>query len=268
MRLYYQICLSIIISLFLLKACSKQELRNNTPVNVLLLGSSFTGYYQYMLPDLVNFNNDSINKVSLVIGGGTLEMHTQSHAMKLIRERNWDYILIQESGFSLSLNDSLFQLRTIPFAQMLMDTIYSYNPSARIGFYMPHAYEFGNKVMCEYDSAICTHKGMQKRIINNSIKLSKTFNTDLAPVGYYWNIFSETYPEIDLFNHDEVHQSHNGSYLTACIIYHTMYNKTPLGAPCNKNLSQEVSAIIQEFVHSKVINNNDWNKYYKQVNEE
>ena len=221
-----QIILTTIISLLLIVACSKEE---NEPVfDVLLIGSSFTNGYSLMLQEIVFNSGDSINRLTSSIGGGTIKRHLiDAKTLQFISENELDYVMIQESGYNASFTHEEFQESTIPYLKTLIDTIKYYSPDARIGLYMSHAYKTGNTGKCEKDSLICDYKGMQKRIIQNYTAIAEKFNLEVAPVGHYWQKFNNENPKIKLWSSDNIHAAPIGNYLTASIIFETIYNHKP-----------------------------------------
>ncbi len=76
----------------------------------------------------------------------------------------------------------------------------------------------------------------------------KTWGGQIAPIGTAWKVCHAVYPWIDLYD-DEKHPSDAGTYLAACVIYQTIYHKTPVGLPVTLpglRLSAETAGELQQ----------------------
>jgi hypothetical protein len=265
---YFFICLFILfISVFL--SCENEEKNDYTslPVNVLYLGSSFTGSIYVYFDSLVFYNGDSIYKNIYTIGNGTLEAHHESDkTLKMISETDYDYILLQESGYRSAAPLNEIEEVTAPNLKFLIDTINKYCPKAKIGLFMTHAYKNGNPDRCNDDNVVCNFEGMQQRIIDNCLNLSERFGLELSPAGYYWKKFLEVHDSIELWVGDNSHPTRDGAYLESCIIYSVMYKKSPLGAPVPKYIKENRCKLIQEFVDERLpYLTQDWKSCYYEL---
>jgi len=89
---------------------------------------------------------------------------------------------------------------------------------------MPWAFEDGTLWL---PGGTDTYFDMQKRIYNNSIKFADEIGLLIAPVGWAWNevltrkIKEPPYLHLADYNHP----SKKGSYLTACVLYATIFKE-------------------------------------------
>jgi len=258
-----QILLLSVVLLTLLFACKKEE--HELPVKkILLIGSSFTGNYHNYIDSLVACNNDSIIKKVYSIGNGTFKKLTENnYFLNLLSHEKYDYYMLQEAAYMSCLKENEVRNSTVLHLNVLLDTIKKFNPEARIGLYMPHAYEFGHADRCSVDTVVCDYWGMQKRIIDNHIIISQHFNIELAPVGFVWMKFKEKYPNVDLYT-DSFHGSPEGRYLTACVVFSIIFKKSIVDTPVPSDLLFENAQLIQQFVNDLLNSNNDWQKHYLQ----
>lgn len=58
--------------------------------------------------------------------------------------------------------------------------------------------------------------------------VSKKLNVEVAPAGLAWLQSERERPELNLYA-DELHPEAKGSYLTACVLYATIFKKNPTG---------------------------------------
>ena len=71
----------------------------------------------------------------------------------------------------------------------------------------------------------------QKALLETYLKLARREKAALAPVGIAWENCLKRHPDIQLYQTDGRHPTEEGSYLTACVIYFTLFGKSPLGLP-------------------------------------
>jgi len=249
--------------ILLISSCEKQqEELPLPPVDIFVLGSSFTNQYVYYFQMLSDSTGDTLFLGEASIGNAGLRTHIEeSNTLKTLASRKWDYVMIQESGYMAGLPEEDSRGSTFPCVALLVDTLRSLNPGIRIGLFMTQAYERGYEERCEYDTLVCTYEGMQKRIVENNVRLAREFNLELAAVGYYWQKFSKIYPGIRLFSDDHSHGSPEGRFLTACIIYTTIFRKPVSTAISTRNLSGRKAQLIREFVNEYVIDDPEWQAY-------
>lgn len=71
----------------------------------------------------------------------------------------------------------------------------------------------------------------QKALLNTYLKLARREKAAVAPVGIAWENCLRRYPKIALYQKDGRHPTEQGSYLAACVIYCTLFGKSPVGFP-------------------------------------
>jgi hypothetical protein len=54
-------------------------------------------------------------------------------------------------------------------------------------------------------------------------------NVDVAPVGLAWQAAMRERPSLNMYDRDEEHPSIFGTYLATCVIYATLYDRSPSG---------------------------------------
>ncbi|MGA0274346.1 MAG: hypothetical protein ACO3J1_08210, partial [Flavobacteriaceae bacterium] len=72
-------------------------------------------------------------------------------------------------------------------------------------------------------------KDSKKLELNLEDIASNAQEVSLIPVGRAFDLFTATYPEIQLLTDDDKHPSPNGTYLAACVIYETLSGNSAIG---------------------------------------
>ena len=263
------VSLNLLVIIIALIACDKENIEeeNEHIIDIFVLGSSFTNQYVYYLEMMVDSVGDSIFVGEASIGNAGLKVHIEeSNTLSKLAGYEWDYVMIQESGYMACVPEEEAREVTFPCVKLLVDTIRICQPDARIGLFMTQAYERGHEDRCPYDPGVCTYAGMQNRIIENNIKLAKEFELELAPVGYYWQKFSNEHPDIRLFSHDRSHGSPAGRFLTSSIIYSTIFrSEIPLSIS-TRLLSKTTSELIRDYLNDYLFDDAAWDSLYHAVN--
>jgi hypothetical protein len=67
----------------------------------------------------------------------------------------------------------------------------------------------------------------------------------VAPVGLAWQEAVQTKPDVALWDADGSHPALPGSYLAACVLYTTLFGKSPEGLDYHASLPAEVAQFLQ-----------------------
>lgn len=76
----------------------------------------------------------------------------------------------------------------------------------------------------------------QKALLDTYLKLARREKAAVAPVGIAWENCLKRYPGIALYQADGQHPTEEGSYLAACVMYCTLFGKSPVGLPAKLSL--------------------------------
>jgi len=228
----------------------------NDRIKILFIGSSYIATNN--LP-LLFFNLTSAGGKEIyydderVISGQYLDYHAHSSetAMK-IEEMNWDYVVLQGAGPNLAYPDD-YPYHPVPSSLALLEQkIHANNPGTKIIYMMPWAFEDGMTWVAGWTDDFFD---MQQIIYNKTLDLAAEVDIIIAPVGWAYNYVMEGgCPLHYLFLNDYNHPSMRGSYLTACVIYSTIFQESSenlnyyAGIPENeaKNFQTIASATVLE----------------------
>jgi len=231
---------------------SKQRLANYEPERVLFIGNSYF-YYNDSLHNHVSRLASSLNDdlgerltyKSATIGGSRLSHHDlESHLTpgKLGVDEAFHLTIIQ-GGSSEPLgqrNRSAFAEEAGKIAQHVNAT------GSELALYMTHAYVEPHR---RYDP------DMIDAIASLYINTANDLDALVIPVGL---AFEEAYrlrPDISLHKHfDGSHPDMLGTYLAACVVYASIYGKSPVGSDYDYfgEISAEDALFLQEVAENVV----------------
>ena len=242
----------------------------NTVTKILFIGSSHT--YVNDIPATIRLMAKSAGDSTYIHqetpGGYTFEWQsTREATLQGIHAGEWDFVILQGSGWQQAFPTFMADTAIYPYVQILIDEIHENNADTKIVFYMTHGYEdgvltFDDEDWCGQDPLVCDYEGMQERIKDTYIEMSDMFEAELAPAGILWKILMTENSEIDLFGSDGIHASPEGSYLSACTIYSTIFRKSPVGSYVPDGVSSEEAQVIQNKVYEVLFHcNPDWREH-------
>ena len=93
---------------------------------------------------------------------------------------------------------------------------------------------------------ISTFNQMQDALTSAYLKVGQERSAEVAPVGIAWQKVRSSYDsQINLYDSDGTHPSFAGSYLTACVFYASICDRSPIGNLYKETLPQNVADILQ-----------------------
>ncbi len=244
----------ILLISFLSPNSSKVNAQCSDPYEILFIGSSYFAFND--LPILVKNFSDRFGK-EIIIGrqiscGLYLEDHAKSSSThETIKERDWDFVVIQGVG-SLAAYPEIFTKNAIfPALKKLYDKIKANCETTKVIFCMPWAYEDGMTWKKGWDDE---YAEMQANIYGNSIRYSEEIGYGIAPVGWAWAkvLAEKNYQLHYLHMSDWNHPNEKGSYLMACVIYASIFQESTCGNSFYSNISADEAIYFQE-VASKIV---------------
>ena len=239
-QLSMMLCLLMAVS-----ACSEEEpLIKLTPppsgqTQVLFIGSSYFAYNDLpgIFEDLAEAGDKEVYIQQVIPLGTYLEYHATSAAtISMINSRKWDLVILQGVGMIVAYpEDAHFDM--VHVLNSLEQTIHNNCSTTEIMFCMPWAFEDG---MLWTTGGTDDYFDMQQRIYDNTLTYPDLVDIVISPVGWAWNtIMLEQPPEHYLFMEDWNHPSLRGSYLTACVIYSSVFREPVEGNPYRDGLAED-----------------------------
>lgn len=256
----------VIIFVFVFGLCSGfiSAGQNNSgePIKILFIGSSYFNFHNlpWIFENLAVRSGKEVYIDKRMESGLYLADHVSLQGTTIkIRERDWDYIVLQGVGPLIAYPETYTAHAAYPALVNLRNKIKNNCESTRMVFCMPWAFEDGMTWVAgwtdEYDD-------MQLKIYNNTIKYSDEIGFEIAPVGWAWNTVLEerNYPLHYLHMSDWNHPSLKGSYLMACVLFSAIFQESSVNNSYYGGLPEEEAMDFQEVASSTVLNNLElWN---------
>lgn len=227
---------------------------------VLFLGNSYTASNN--LPEMF-FNlseslGDSVYYDSNTPGGTRLMNHaTNATTLSKISSEDWDFVVLQGQSQEASLDPATLEQDVFPYASILNDSIKANNACTETVFFMTWGRKYGDLQNCADWPPVCTFLGMQERLMAGYMLMTEDNEATVAPVGLAWKQAMDFDPDslINLYSMDNSHPSPAGSYLTACVMYATMFHRSPEGSSYIGTIPENQASYLQQIAFDVVFGN-------------
>jgi hypothetical protein len=194
-------------------------------VRVLFIGDSFSMWLDSYFSRLVDSGNPPLAVVDEVIWGAgkTLSANT---TLERIRVGQWNVIVLQDdlADHWAGVTDFL------DFAHRFDKEIKQ--ARAQTVLYMPWVYKGMWKPTTADIGAVYAKSG-------------KELSVRVAPVGFAFERSLAERPDLDLYRNDGVHPNVHGFYLLMCVLYATVFERSPVG------LSYQMADVSADSAESK-----------------
>jgi len=215
----------LIIALFVLNTtlvlCQTKE-------EVLFVGNSFTFYWN--LPSIVEKMAEerslNWNVIQSTSGGASLKQHwngdKQLSTKELISTKSYTSVIFQENSMYPIIAIDTTKKYYTQFKNLLP-------PNTKTYFYSTWMYPKIDNPNRDLQ--------FQNPIEKNLVQAGIDKSSQLLLIGKAFDVFKLTYPEHNLLTDDMKHQSANGTYLAACVIFSKLSNQS------SKGLSKRYSGV-------------------------
>lgn len=222
---------------------------------ILFIGNSLTSYNQLptMFRLLCEAAGLSPELSSVTKSGYLLEKHADvqdpvgAKVYKKLTEYNWDYVIMQDQRYNpmTAPETSMF-----PAARILDARIRA--AGGKSVFYMTWGYETSNSFLIDGVLKQVTMEEMQRRIADSYFAIGTELDAIVSPAGLNFMRCLENYPEITLWRPDGYHPSAEGSYLAACTLFASIFDRSPLNVPYNGDLPVETALALQKIADRRL----------------
>ena len=203
---------------------ASNHIQAHRPVRVLFIGNSYTYFNNLprILEQLSTAAGTPMETKMVAEGGATLHDHWEKgEALKAIRERSWNYVILQEQStlgtFLVNGQDRIADPQYFHQYARLFDQEIKKSGAQTI-FYLTWA----RKDAPERNQALLNYA---------YISIARELKDLIVPAGVVWQEVRHENPNLELYLPDRSHPTATGSYLVACELYATIYGKTPVGLP-------------------------------------
>ena len=206
-----------VVAFFVLFIISNVNAQTNNPLKLLFIGNSFT-YYNGGIEKHIKLMADNTKKPipvqvdKVTKGGATLKIQFGiDSAHEKIKNGKNDIVILQEDipEYKEHTVKSFFEYATLFEKEVTLS-------KSKLVFFMAWPYERLNWV--SLDEIVAAHKTIAKQL-----------NATVAPVGIALDRSLRIRPQMAMLGKDKEHESIHGTYLASCVIYATLFNKSPKG---------------------------------------
>jgi hypothetical protein len=203
------------------------------PIRILFIGNSFTARND--LPSLLAAMAAqaeparTIESQAILANGASLRQHWNAgSAAATIRQRTWDYVVLQEQSTLPIKNATRFHENVRLFHEVIE--------------------ECGAKTVLYLTWARQNAPESQESLSTVTYQIAAELDALVAAVGTAWHSALQKNISLILYDKDGSHPSSLGSYLAACVFYATLLKQNPTGLPVPEilNVGQDNAALVQQ----------------------
>lgn len=237
------------------------------PQRILFVGNSFTYYNNSLHNHLGNllraageYRTGKTSLRAMTISGSRLSEHAGG-IVTVVQPSRWDLVMMQGHSTELMEKDT---------ADSFLETATKFSKAIRAkgaepAFLMTWAYRDRPKMI--------------ETISERYIEIANRLDALVAPVGLAFQRAMQDYSHIDLYSKDVrrfekddkgnvkiiyrdavKHPSEAGTYLAACVLYASLFQRSPVGSAYRGSLGEEDAEILQQVAVETV------NEFYRRTN--
>lgn len=234
--------------------------RSADTTRVLFIGNSFT-YFNNM-PQMVKSFADSAG-ITMTFsmhapGGvsvgdtaqGTLAHMNNPAVYTMIRSQKWDYVVIQDNQGRFVRDSAQFpgSSKVVEGHIKIRDSVVANNSCAKVVLFGGWGLKNG---LPPYGN---TGVEMIRRILTNYYVLNDTMKEVIAPIGEAWIKTINYLPGTDPWSPDQQHPSQEGSYLTAAVIFSSVFQTPVKNINYHAGIPSSVSNVLKAYSDTVLAN--------------
>jgi hypothetical protein len=200
-------------------------------IKILFIGNSHTYYNDMpeMVKGLAAADGIKCDVKSITASGYKLYKFANqtnvygAQVYEALNNEKWDFVVLQENREILVEN--------IEKSSNAVSTLYEMisNSGAKLVMYATQPDQTGNNFTINNMSMYLTNLQIEQILTRNNFSISNQYNGLTATSGTNFMRLMAENPDISLYNSDQLHPSVSGSYLAACTIYATIFDRSPMG---------------------------------------
>lgn len=249
-------------------------LDNRVPVDtlkMLFIGNSYTYYHTYpVIFKEIAWSQGHYADCDIFISGGyTMKAHlANKYSREVIQRGGFDYVMLQDQSFRPTLKDTEDDEGALKYMQKMVSLVRTHSPKANILLEITWGRKYGSNNMGKkyehlkdkYPNIFGSYDLMQNRLIEAISEEAEATNTGINPVGVAWQIVFHERPDIELYHTDAHHQSYIGSYLSAAVVYQTIYRQPFDANVSDAKLPHDIAAYLRSVAERVVLKGEKWQK--------
>lgn len=211
---------------------------SDNTVKILFIGNSYTYYNNFCatFTNLCNIAGKSVSVRQVTKGSHSLSQVANPKDLEGARVRNllstqkWDYVVLQDR-----------HRYPIKKPQRIANAIETLQPyitasGAKMILFMSWAPLKGHRDYKKLSHIVPTKAAYERKLKETFTNLAAKYNAIVAPVGTAFSKCQKKYPNIRLIRKDKSHPTATGSYLSACVMYQTIFGTPAKGLTYKANL--------------------------------
>jgi hypothetical protein len=235
------------------------------PVKILFIGNGLTSYngVPWEFRDLAESAGNDVIVDAYTQDSYALSFHNgllgDMNAIEKINSQTWDYVILQEQSL-LPVIPEMTRAFTIPAIRDLSNIAKQKNKCARIILFMTWARPTGGSYCVQIDSLglSCSPRffdffHMQDSVESSYLRIVETVQAEIAPIGNAWKRFLEQVPGKPLFFGNTNLANDLGAYLSACVLYSTIFQRELGRINYISTLSSEDARLAQQYAELTVM---------------
>jgi len=213
----------------------------------LFIGNSFTfgggnstlkaaGGVPKMVAAIAESKGRALGTKMLAVGGKDWGFHLQQPATRpALGEKKWDWVVLQDYSTKPTHLGSMAEF--LQNGETLYRAARQDAPQAKVVLYETWARGKGDGLYGPSKKQFADPQQMTAELVQGYETLAQKLEAidpgtqvEIAPVGKAFALWTEKYPDQNIYAKDTHHANAQGSYLAALVLYATLFQDTPTGA--------------------------------------
>jgi hypothetical protein len=200
------------------------------PLRILFIGNSFTNRNDLpaLLAGLAAAAEPpgAVEAERVLAIGASLRQHWNAGtAARLIEERRWDWVVLQEQSTLPIKNPVRYHENVRLFIELIRES------GARAALYLTWARRHAPET--------------QAQLTDAALRIARETGAAVIPAGIAWQRVLESGAPVELHDADGSHPSLAGSYLAACAFYAVLFGRSPEALPFTSRLDPATAQLLQ-----------------------
>ncbi len=231
--------------------------------DILFFGNSFTSSNDIpkMVEAIAVSKGKAVTVMAVTKGGQGFPYHLGNPATDpALESKPWNWVVLQD--YSLAPTHARKVEDFMKYGQAFYDRIVQKSPAAGVVLYETWAFSPKHALFTAAEgkkAQFASPDELTGELQKNYAALQAVLQAKdpkrpvlVAPVGTAFANCVRTHPDVNLFAPDFKHPNVDGSYLSALVIYATVYKDSPLGAAPGKKVKPADAKILQEVAEATI----------------
>ena len=214
-------------------------------MNILFIGNSYTYYNELwnVFQKVAESAGYSVTVEHVCRGGYYLDQFLDLNdpaaveVAEKLDQNKYDYVCMQEQSANPILNYKRFANGAGKLHEKIQQN------GAKAFFYQTWGRKTGSELLAEHG---WTNQSMTEGLKEAYVRMGKTLDIPVSPVGSAFYAVYTNYPEIELYDPDKTHPALAGTYLAALCHFSTLMGEDPMIVTYDAGLGEDVASILKK----------------------